>query len=70
MRVVFAQGDIGDKYADIQTKLRDAHGKLVPIALFMRSLVPESISTRRPYENERVDKRSPDYKQKYLNGEV
>jgi hypothetical protein len=72
MRVIFAQGDIGDSYQDVKDKLSGIHGKLIPVALFMRSLVPESISTKRPFEAsaKRIDKRSEGYKQKYLNGEV
>jgi hypothetical protein len=72
MRVEFAQGDIGDKYADIKAKLTKAHGQLIPIAMFMRSLVPEAISTIRPHEDRyaRPDRKSEDFKKAYLNGEV
>jgi hypothetical protein len=67
MRVVFVQGDIGDDYASIQKKLKQvAAGKLVPFAYFMRSRVPESISTRRPHD--RMDKRSPDFKKSWIEG--
>jgi hypothetical protein len=69
MRIIFAQGDIGDKYQEIVEKLTKAHGKIVPIALFMRSLVPDSISTLRPMREGYVDRKSPEFKEKYLKGE-
>jgi hypothetical protein len=69
MRVEFAQGDIGDKYANIKVKLTKAHGQLIPIAMFMRSLVPEAISTIRPHEDRynRTDRKSEEYKKEWLN---
>ncbi len=67
MRVIFAQGDIGDDYQGVKDKLHSVHGKLIPVALFMRSLVPESISTVRPHERG-INRRSADYKQDWLQG--
>ena len=68
MRVVYALGDIGDNYKEVQDKLKQAHGSLIPIAIFKKSYVPESISTHRPHERG-VDKRSAEYKDKWLKGE-
>src|SRR3990167_3544856 len=32
MRVVFAQGDIGDSYQEVKDKMRALHGQLSPVA--------------------------------------
>lgn len=67
-RFVIVTGDVGDSYGEITKKLKDAHGKLIPIALFMRSVVPDTISMHRPHE--RVDRRSADFKRDWINGKV
>jgi len=70
MRVVYALGDIGDSYGEVRNKLKESHNNIIPFAIFKKSYVPESICTKRPYDRNKINPKSADFKSAWVKGEV